>query len=146
MIQQHMHKRYKVIRGQQVAQRLATGEEVDDFLDACGMLKESQEWEAAKAGNPFVVDRTEMRFVVETDEAGQFASCQHRRNDIKLPFSKLNTKMAVAWGVCSVGGAILAVWGEHPIAVEAGRFLLAMCAGYMVFGLGIKRPETSKES
>lgn len=67
MTQKHMHRRYKVIRGQEIAQRLATDEEVDEFLDACGMVKGSQEWEAAKAGNPFVVDRAEMRFVPQKE-------------------------------------------------------------------------------
>lgn len=62
---------------------------------------------------------------------------------VKHPVSKLNTKMEIAWGCSSIGGAILAGYGGHQLAVEAGRFMLAMCLGYMLFGLGIKRTEAN---
>ncbi|MGP9797019.1 hypothetical protein ACT3UJ_06640 [Halomonas sp. 86] len=55
------------------------------------------------------------------------------------PISKLNTKMALLWGGCSILGAILAGYGGAGMGSEVGRFLLAMCFGYMLFGLGIKR-------
>ncbi len=67
MTNHRIHKRYKVIRGEQVAQRLATDEEVEEFLDACGMVKGTQKWEAAKAGVPVIVDKAEMRFVPQKE-------------------------------------------------------------------------------
>lgn len=41
----------------------ATQADVDGFLDACGIEKDSQEWYAALAGAPIEVDNSVMCFV-----------------------------------------------------------------------------------
>lgn len=61
-----------------------------------------------------------------------------KNHHLANPVSRLNTKMAIAWAGCSIGGAILAGYGGHPYAVEAGKIMLTMCAGYMIFGCGIE--------
>lgn len=64
---------------------------------------------------------------------------------MRHPISKLSTRMATLWGCCSIGGALLAAYGGHQLAVEVGRFMLAMCLGYMLFGFGIKLTEASTD-
>jgi hypothetical protein len=61
------------------------------------------------------------------------------------PVLMLKTKMAIAWAGCSIGGAILAGYGGHPYAVEAGKVVLTMCAGYMFFGFGIEPDRASSK-
>jgi hypothetical protein len=54
---------YQVIRGGMVGNRVATNEEVTEFLRNCDMDPETPIFEAAMAGAPFEIDGATMRFV-----------------------------------------------------------------------------------
>lgn len=64
---------------------------------------------------------------------------------MKNPVSELNTAMAFVWAVFSIGGAALVLFGGSSLAAKAGGLMLAMCAGYMFFGIGIQRNHTSEQ-
>lgn len=61
---------YKVERSGMPGDRHATQDEVEDFLDACGIKPESDEWEAALAGVPIAVDGASMKFTPVPVAAG----------------------------------------------------------------------------
>lgn len=56
-------RRYIIERGGQRSDKLATPEDVADFLDACGIQQESERWCAALAGVPIEVDGSTVRFI-----------------------------------------------------------------------------------
>ncbi|HDX8428292.1 hypothetical protein ACEUAI_20310 [Aeromonas veronii] len=61
------------------------------------------------------------------------------------PIKQLNKKVAWAWFASSVIGAFLAAYGTNPTLIHIGQLLLAMSAGYMIFGIGIKEPPVSND-
>lgn len=58
-----MDELYFVERNGCRSQSKATQADIDDFLDACGIEKDSQEWFAALAGVPIEVDDGVVCFV-----------------------------------------------------------------------------------
>ncbi len=64
--------RYIVERSGQRSDRLAGQEDVEEFLTACAIQKDSQDWHAALAGVPVEVDGGSMRFIaVDSGLAGK---------------------------------------------------------------------------
>ncbi|MEM8519525.1 hypothetical protein [Janthinobacterium sp. CAN_S7] len=55
--------KFQVMRGDELANKLASYDDVSDFLDGCSIMRGSQEWHAAFAGVPIQVDGTTMRFI-----------------------------------------------------------------------------------
>lgn len=55
--------KFHVMRGDVLASKVATSDDVSGFLDACSIRQGSQEWNAAFAGLPIQVDDTTMRFI-----------------------------------------------------------------------------------
>lgn len=54
---------FQVIRGGEVSSRIATFDEVAEFLGDCHFEQDSAHFEAALAGVPFEIDGATMRFV-----------------------------------------------------------------------------------
>lgn len=54
---------FTVIRAGVTSDRKATLAEVHDFLDACGLMPDSVEWELALVGGPIQVDGAQIRFI-----------------------------------------------------------------------------------
>lgn len=65
---------------------------------------------------------------------------------MKNPIERLNKTAAWAWFASSVIGAFLAAYGVNPTLVNVGKWLLIMCAGYMIFGLGLKGQNTRSDA
>lgn len=55
--------KFQVMRGEVLANKAASTDEVSEFLDACSIMRGSQEWDAAFAGVPIQVDGTTVRFI-----------------------------------------------------------------------------------
>lgn len=66
-------------------------------------------------------------------------------SDLKNPISALNSTMAFVWVMFSIGGAALALFEGSALIAKVGGLMLSMCAGYMFFGLGIQRSDTSEQ-
>lgn len=58
------------------------------------------------------------------------------------PINRLSKTIAWAWYGTSVIGAFLASYGPNPAIMHVGKLLLAMTAGYVIFGLGVKNQGT----
>lgn len=59
---------YRIERGGISGSHEATQAEVEDFLDACGIVKESAEWEGALIGLPIQVDGSTIRFIMVAEQ------------------------------------------------------------------------------
>lgn len=59
------------------------------------------------------------------------------------PISLLNNVTALTWFISSVVGAFLVTYSATPELSHVGKLLMAFCAGYMMFGLGIKKRQNS---
>lgn len=55
--------KFQVMRGEVLANKAASTDDVSEFLDACSIMRGSQEWDAAFAGVPIQVDGTTVRFI-----------------------------------------------------------------------------------
>lgn len=64
---------------------------------------------------------------------------------IKTPISALTLPSAVVWLICALAGVFM-TFSDAPVVAEAGKLMLAMSAGYMLFGLGLdwKRIDCAK--
>lgn len=56
---------YEVERDGQLSSRLATREQVEGFIDACAIRRESPTWHAALQGTPIRVDGGEIKFTLK---------------------------------------------------------------------------------
>lgn len=59
------------------------------------------------------------------------------------PISRLNKFVALTWFISSVAGVFLATYSATPELTHVGKLLLVFSAGYMMFGLGIKKRQDS---
>lgn len=64
---------------------------------------------------------------------------------MRNPLERLTRKGALAWSVTNLAGVMLAGYGPTPVLVLTGKLMMAMCLGYVLFGMLGERKQNSAE-
>jgi hypothetical protein len=65
---------------------------------------------------------------------------------MRNPIERLTRKGVLAWLVTNLAGVMLAGYGPTPMLVLTGKLMMAMCLGYVLFGMMSERQQNGADA